>query len=525
MRRVESGKIRTVLMAAVLAAMGGVVGCTGKDEPNGFLDPTSVGRWDDKRPLVVPILSHLDVGMEESNSAFQSATEVRPEDLVAHPEDYLISPDDLLTITVSDLVGPGADQVSSRRVTETGRVSLPMLGQIPAAGRSESDLEKEIQQAYKTAGLIQNAQVSVTVTEARGRTFSITGDGATRAGQYPMYKGDFRILDALVAMGGVTPNSDTIYVIRNTAPKKPATMPAAMGDNSTMTAPGQALEPAANPGASLEPAAPAPAQTAKPAAPPPAPPTSAPAEGRIVIIDGKPVVVGEGQTQPVAKKTVDAGAPAASGDAKMAAPMAQKPMQPMPMTGKEMGGMAATEPGGELKPETSDDKFEFDRLVKENQRIIRVNLKALWQGDMKYNIVVQPGDTLVVPGPVIGEYYMAGHVTATGVYSLSGREITLKQAVVSAHMFDQIAIPRRTEIVRRLGPDREVVVGVDLDSIFAGTQPDIYLKPNDIVNVGTNAWAPFLAAFRGAFRITYGFGFLYDRNYASKANNEGLSGR
>ena len=26
--------------------------------------------------------------------------------------------------------------------------------------------------------------------------------------------------------------------------------------------------------------------------------------------------------------------------------------------------------------------------------------------------------------------------------------------------------------------------------------------------------APFLAAFRGAFRMTYGLGFLYDRNFA-----------
>jgi hypothetical protein len=29
----------------------------------------------------------------------------------------------------------------------------------------------------------------------------------------------------------------------------------------------------------------------------------------------------------------------------------------------------------------------------------------------------------------------------------------------------------------------------------------------------------FLAAFRNAFRITYGFGFLYDRNYAPDQDN------
>ena len=47
-----------------------------------------------------------------------------------------------------------------------------------------------------------------------------------------------------------------------------------------------------------------------------------------------------------------------------------------------------------------------------------------------------------------------------------------------------------------------------------GTQPDVVLKPNDTLNVGTNAIAPFMATIRNAFRLTYGFGFVYDRNFA-----------
>ena len=86
-------------------------------------------------------------------------------------------------------------------------------------------------------------------------------------------------------------------------------------------------------------------------------------------------------------------------------------------------------------------------------------------------------------------------------------------------MLDQLAIPERTDVIRRLGPDREVFVRVNLAKIFAGQQSDIYLKPDDQVMVGTNALAPFLAAARGAFRLTYGFGFLYDRNYAAEENN------
>jgi protein involved in polysaccharide export with SLBB domain len=484
------------------------------------LDPTAVGRFDDKRPLVVPILSHLDVGMEEANSAFQSATEIRPEDLVSEAEDYLISANDLLAVTISDLGGPGADQIAQRRVTESGRVSLPMIGQLPASGRTEADLEREIVEAYRNAGLIQNAQVSVTVAEARGRTFTIVGPGVTRAGLYPMNKADFRVLDALAAVGDVQAFSDTMYVMRNTGPRNtPATMPAR--EEGAGTTPGQAPEPGSNlaPPAQPQPQTPgvAPATGPGQVAPPPAPPAPGTGEGRIVIIDGKPVLIEGGQTQPAPAQPQQPVTPAATPEGTTGTTETSTTTTTTTVT---PGTTAAPSP--ETQPQTSDDEFEFNRLTTENQRVIRVSLAALRNGDMKNNIVIRPGDTLIVPGPVVGEYYMAGHIGAPGAYSLTGRQITLKQAVAAARMFDQIAIPRRTEIIRRLGPDREVVIGVDLDAVFAGTQPDVYLKPNDTVNVGTNLWAPFLAAIRGGFRTSYGFGFLYDRNYAARDNNAGI---
>jgi polysaccharide biosynthesis/export protein len=121
---------------------------------------------------------------------------------------------------------------------------------------------------------------------------------------------------------------------------------------------------------------------------------------------------------------------------------------------------------------------------------------------------------------VTGEYYMGGHVGRVGVYSLTAREVSLTQAIISAGMLDQVAIPGRTQITRRLqGQDKAIIARVDLEKIFAGQEPDIYLKPDDQVLVGTNFFAPFLAAIRNGFRITYGFGFLYDRNYYTNNNN------
>jgi hypothetical protein len=163
--------------------------------------------------------------------------------------------------------------------------------------------------------------------------------------------------------------------------------------------------------------------------------------------------------------------------------------------------------------------FKFNAPAPYEERVIRVPLRELRNGHLQYNVVIRPGDKIFVPDPVHGEYYVGGHVGHAGVYSLDARNIDLKQAIVSAGMFDQAAIPGRSEIIRRIGPDREIFVRLDMDKVWSGEQPDIYLKPNDILQIGTNELAPFIAAVRNAFRVSYGFGFSYDINYAPNTGN------
>lgn len=175
-----------------------------------------------------------------------------------------------------------------------------------------------------------------------------------------------------------------------------------------------------------------------------------------------------------------------------------------------------TTAGGTTQP------FEFNEPEMPGKpRVIRVPLQALLSGELRYNIVIRPKDMVYVEPLENGVYYMGGHVQRPGVYTLQGFHVTLKNAVVSAGMLDAVAIPQRTDIIRRIRPDHEVFVRIDLDKVFAGQQPDVYLRPDDQVMVGTNALAPFIAAVRGAFRITYGFGFLYDRNYFQSSNSGG----
>jgi hypothetical protein len=57
---------------------------------------------------------------------------------------------------------------------------------------------------------------------------------------------------------------------------------------------------------------------------------------------------------------------------------------------------------------------------------------------------------------------------------------------------------------------------VDLEKIAKGLQPDFFIKPYDYINVGTHGTSRWLAVLRNAFRATYGFGLIYDRNFADR---------
>ena len=148
--------------------------------------------------------------------------------------------------------------------------------------------------------------------------------------------------------------------------------------------------------------------------------------------------------------------------------------------------------------------------------MIRIDVRALNNGDPRQNIIVRNRDVIRVPVDT-GVYYMMGELNRPGVYGFGGREITIKQAIAAAGSFGPMAFPMRCEIIRRVpGTDEQITIAVNLDAIFAGLEDDVMLKDDDIINVGTHFVAPFLFVIRNSFRFTYGFGFVYDRNFADQ---------
>jgi polysaccharide export outer membrane protein len=128
----------------------------------------------------------------------------------AEPADkeYVIQPGDQLAVRVW-----GQESMSARaRVRPDGRISLPFLDDVEAAGLTPSALGKRIQARLKE--FVVNPVVTVSLEDLRPVAVSVLGE-VTRPGQYQLDQGA-GVLPALAAAGGMTPfaDKDGIYVIR-----------------------------------------------------------------------------------------------------------------------------------------------------------------------------------------------------------------------------------------------------------------------------------------------------------------------
>ncbi len=112
---------------------------------------------------------------------------------------YLLGSEDLLEITVW---GYG-DLTRVVPVRPDGQISVPLAGTVPAAGRSVERLTQDLTRAF--AKYIINPQVTVSVREFRKIRISMLGQVA-RPGTYTLPPGA-RILDAISIASGVTDNA------------------------------------------------------------------------------------------------------------------------------------------------------------------------------------------------------------------------------------------------------------------------------------------------------------------------------
>lgn len=470
-----------------------IVGCAALP-PRSFLDPTKVGTFPRKyqqvgiRRVLTPL---------ETPPGLENATEPTPEDLVPQFEDYRIGKSDQIRVVIEDFPTGGVPYDVTREVSPTGYIRIARLGAIKVEGLTEAELEQELRVRLQEAGLLKDPIVQVFTQVRRSKFFSILG-GVGQPGSYPIARPDLRLMDVLGLVGGIDPQIRKLYIIRRTEPALPGPTPQAP---ATPAVPPQSepseneliIPPPQEPGSGVSGGVMLSADEtfADPngAASPPAAPPSSPQTRPFAPLIFDPATGRMREAQPPSE----------------AAPPPVEPARPAPA------------PATETSPETLiQEPFDWEQVpeFELTQRVIEIDVQALKRGDPRYNVVIRDRDVIHVPQDT-GVFYVMGQVNRPGVFAFGGREITVKQALATVGGFSALAWPARCEIIRREpGTDREIVIPVNLDMVFAGRQDDILLRDGDILNVGSDFLAPFLFVIRNSFRFTYGFGFVYDRNFA-----------
>jgi polysaccharide export outer membrane protein len=160
--------------------------------------------------LIYVVLSNF-VGAQTTSDQGNTPPPAQTADSAAtkpHDTTYLIGNDDVLGIDV----WKEPEVSKSVPVRSDGKISLPLVGEVQAAGRTPLKLEQDI--ADKLKNYISEPEVTVIVQQTNSQKFNILGQ-VNRPGSYPLTN-SATVLDAIALAGGFKDfaKRKSIYILR-----------------------------------------------------------------------------------------------------------------------------------------------------------------------------------------------------------------------------------------------------------------------------------------------------------------------
>ena len=126
----------------------------------------------------------------------------------AHDQKYVIGNDDVLAISV----WKEPDLTKAIPVRSDGKISLPLVGELQATGKTPMQLELDITEKLKN--FITAPEVNVIVQQVNSRKFNVLGE-VTKPGSYPL-TASTTIMDAIAVAGGLRDfaKKTGVYILR-----------------------------------------------------------------------------------------------------------------------------------------------------------------------------------------------------------------------------------------------------------------------------------------------------------------------
>ena len=124
-------------------------------------------------------------------------------------------------LTVGDSVAVNVygepDMSASQRLDSSGKLRLPMIGEVKVAGLSVREAEEQMEKLYRERELLKTPLVTLVVSNYALREVSVLGAVRSPGNfQFPKETTSLDIADLITRLGGFTPTakSDAVSVIR-----------------------------------------------------------------------------------------------------------------------------------------------------------------------------------------------------------------------------------------------------------------------------------------------------------------------
>lgn len=131
-------------------------------------------------------------------------------------QDYRLGAGD----TIRVLVFQSPDLTTDARVSESGAITMPLVGGVTIGGLSIANAEKKIAAALKSGGFLQQPQVNIVLVQVRGNQVSVLGQ-VQRPGRFPLEIANTRVSDVLAMAGGTTSTGDDTVILSGMRDGKP----------------------------------------------------------------------------------------------------------------------------------------------------------------------------------------------------------------------------------------------------------------------------------------------------------------
>ena len=535
---------------ALLVATFGLVGCNanswmGDPGAQGYYKPT---------PTSIPILDRIDI--IEDQITIPQYSKVTSADLMPSNLTYRINPGDTVDLRIYGLYQTNQHYPVTRRVDEGGNLRVPEIGDVMVAGLTAQSAQDLI--TKELGKVVTHPSVQLDLMDHTGFRYTVYGEIA-RWGAFTLQDPDLRLVDVLALAGGVPQSTQNIYIIRQLAMSDSVlpTWERNQEEGKKKNTDSPSISKPKDKSNNLNPSTPniedlinqldvgsKQEEPKEPTIPEdkdkPTVNDSNESNPQIdALIDQLDIgdneeapahTISPGIIQSSKQELIDVDDIVQPRSAQASAPVAPVDVDALtsqaPTQTKDSAYIYVPESDSWISVHADSSKKvavkEKQNKPKKNdtkmlERIIEIPWDLLKQGDSSYNVVVRPEDRIYVKGAPLGNLYIRGEITRPGVYDYpnTGEKITLSEFITSAGDLGPIAVPEKISLTRRLSDNTQATVTLNYAAIVQRTEPDIFLKPNDHISIGTNWGATPMAIIRNGFRATYGFGFLLDRNFGN----------